>query len=219
MQENGKQEGEEKRTKNIKEEVKEGSKSEENKEPSKDEPCEEVLKELEEIKEKLSKTEEAAKNLSVLYQNLQNEFENYKIRVRKEKEAAKDEGALRIIQGFFEIIDNFEKALESTKTATDINAFIQGVQMIHYQLSRFLQEHGIEKIHSEGEFNPREHEAIEILETEEHEPNQIVKVIQTGYRYKGKVIRPAKVVVSVKPKKDEDKEKEEKENNEENNNN
>ena len=205
MSKNGKQEKEEKKVEEIKEDVEE-KKSEKSTEEK--EECKEILKELEDIKEKLVKTEEAAKNLSMLYQNLQKEFENYKIRVRREKEVAKDEGALRIIQGFFEIIDNFEKALESTKSATDLNAFVQGVQMIHYQLTRFLQEHGIEKIHSEGEFNPTEHEAIEILETEEHEPNKIVKVIQTGYRYKGKVIRPAKVVVAVEPKKEEKKEKE-----------
>ena len=119
--------------------------------------------------------------------------------MRKEKEEAKDEGALRVIKSFIEIVDNFEKALESAKTATDINAFIKGVQMIHYQLNRFLQDHGMEKIEACGEFNPIEHEAIETVKAEEHQPNSIVKVIQTGYKYKGKVIRPAKVVVAVEP--------------------
>jgi len=168
--------------------------------------CEELEKEVQELREKLAKTEEAAKNLSVLYQKLEKEFEDYKIRVRREKEEAKDEGALRILNGFIEIVDNFEKALESAKNATDINAFIKGVQMIHYQLTRFLQDQGMEKVNSEGQFNPQEHEAIEKVETDEHTPNSIVKVIQTGYKYKGKVIRPAKVIVAVEKEKEEGKE-------------
>ncbi len=166
--------------------------------------CEEIEKELEEIKKKLEKTEEAAKRLSVLYQQLQQEFEAYKIRMRKEKEEAKDEGALRIIKGFMEIVDNFEKALESAKTSTDINAFIKGIQMIHYQLVRFLQDHGIERIEEKTEFNPQEHEALETVVSQEHKPNEIVKVVQTGYKYKGKVIRPAKVIVAIPPEEREE---------------
>ncbi len=191
-----------------KEEIKEEAKKEENKEEKEvkevKKECEEIEKELEEIRKKLEKTEEAAKKLSVLYQKLQQEFEDYKIRMRKEKEEAKDEGALRIIKGFMEIVDNFEKALESAKSSTDINAFIKGVQMIHYQLVRFLQEHGIERIEEKTEFNPQEHEALETVVSKEHKPNEIVKILQTGYKYKGKVIRPAKVIVAIPPEEREE---------------
>jgi molecular chaperone GrpE len=208
-EENKKQEGEEKQEETKeKEEIEEKSNSSEEQKEEKEEKkeeCKELEEEIEQLKEKLAKTEEAAKRLSMLYQKLEKEFEDYKIRVRREKEEAKDEGALRILNGFIEIVDNFEKALESTKTATDINAFIKGVQMIHYQLTRFLQDHGIEKVSCEGEFNPQEHEAIETLKTDEYQPNSIVKVIQTGYKYKGKVIRPAKVVVAVEKEKGEEK--------------
>ncbi len=189
-----------------KEEVKETQeqKQEEAKREKSKGECEEIEKELEEIKKKLEKTEEAAKRLSVLYQQLQQEFEAYKIRMRKEKEEAKDEGALRIIKGFMEIVDNFEKALESAKTSTDINAFIKGIQMIHYQLVRFLQDHGIERIEEKTEFNPQEHEALETVVSQEYKPNEIVKVVQTGYKYKGKVIRPAKVIVAIPPEEREE---------------
>ena len=199
---------EEKKEENKKEELEE--KKEDIKDEKEENPCKDLEKEIEELKEKLKKTEEIAKNLSLAYQNLEREFENYKIRMRKEKEEAKDEGALKVIKSFIEIVDNFEKALESAKTATDINAFIKGVQMIHYQLTRFLQEHGMEKIEACGEFNPVEHEAIETVKSEEHQPNSIVKVIQTGYKYKGKVIRPAKVIVAVEKEENKGEEKEEK---------
>jgi len=206
---NENQEVEREEGKKQEEEKVEEKKAEEKKAEEKSElpeECKELEKEVQTLREKLAKTEDAAKRLSLLYQQLEKEFEDYKIRVRREKEEAKNEGALRILQGFIEIVDNFEKALESTKTATDISAFIKGVQMIHYQLTRFLQDHGIEKVSCEGDFNPQEHEAIETLQTDEHKPNTIVKVIQTGYKYKGKVIRPAKVVVAVEKEKGEKKE-------------
>ena len=165
---------------------------------------EELQKEIEELKKKLEKTEESAKRLSAMYQMLQRDFEDYKIRVRKEKEEAREEGILRIAQGFMEILDNFEKALESAKVTKDINSLLKGVEMIHYQLTRFLKEHGIEEISAEEEFNPMEHEALETIISEEHKPNQVIKVLQKGYKYKGKTIRPAKVVVALPPEEREE---------------
>jgi len=165
---------------------------------------ENLQKELDELKKKLQKTEEAAKRLSTLYQTLQKEFEDYKVRMRREKEEAKEEGALRLAKGFMEIVDNFEKALESAKTTTDVNALMKGIQMIHYQLYRFLQEQGIERIDTSSGFNPMEHEAVETVVSEEHQPNQIIKVIQTGYKFRGKTIRPAKVIVAIPPEEREE---------------
>ncbi|WP_293442625.1 nucleotide exchange factor GrpE [Persephonella sp.] len=163
-----------------------------------------LSQEIDQLKEKLQKTEEAAKKLSMLYQSLQKEFEDYKVRMRKEKEEAKEEGALRLAKGFMEIIDNFEKALESAQKTTDINALMKGIQMIHYQLYRFLQEQGIEKIDTSSAFNPLEHEAVETVISKEHKPNEIIKVIQTGYKFRGRTIRPAKVVVAIPPEEREE---------------
>ncbi len=165
---------------------------------------EELKKEIEELRKKLEKTEDTAKRLSAMYQMLQKDFEDYKIRVRKEKEEAKEEGILKIAKGFMEILDNFEKALESAKVTKDINALLKGVEMIHYQLTRFLKEHGIEEISTETEFNPMEHEALETIISTEYKPNQVIKVLQKGYKYKGKTIRPAKVVVALPPEEREE---------------
>ncbi len=165
---------------------------------------EELQKEIEELKKKLEKTEESAKRLSAMYQMLQRDFEDYKIRVRREKEEAREEGILKIAQGFMEILDNFEKALESAKVTKDINSLLKGVEMIHYQLTRFLKEHGIEEISEETEFNPMEHEALETIITTEYKPNQVIKILQKGYKYKGKTIRPAKVVVALPPEEREE---------------
>jgi molecular chaperone GrpE len=162
-----------------------------------DELIKKLQEEVETLKQKLQKTEEAAKRLSALYQSIQKDFEDYKIRAIKEREQIKEESIEKFAKAFLDVVDNFEKALESFKVSNDINATMQGIQMTHYQIMNLLQNYGIEKIEATGEFNPMEHEALETLKTKEYENNQIVKVLQAGYKYKGKVIRPAKVIVAI----------------------
>ncbi|MBK3331632.1 nucleotide exchange factor GrpE [Persephonella atlantica] len=188
----------------MEEEKKEQEKNQEEQLQKCMEENEKLKNEIDQLREKLQKTEEAAKKLSMLYQTVQSEFEAYKERMRREKEEAREEGALRVAKGFMEIVDNFEKALESAKSTTDINALLKGVQMIHYQLTRFLQEQGIEKIDTSSGFNPLEHEAVETVVSTQYKPNEIVKVIQTGYKFRGKTIRPAKVIVAIPPEEREE---------------
>ena len=163
----------------------------------KDALIEQLKKENEELKAKLQKTEEAAKRLSALYQLIQKDFEDYKVRTIKEKEQIKEEAIEKFAKAFLEVVDNFEKALESFQHTNDINSILQGIQMTHYQVINLLKNFGIEKIEDNQEFNPMIHEAIETVKSKEYKPNQIVKVLQHGYTFKGKVIRPAKVIVSV----------------------
>lgn len=163
----------------------------------KDTLIETLKKENEELRAKLIKTDEAAKRLSSLYQMLQKDFEDYKLRAIKEKEQTKEEAIERFAKSFLDVVDNFEKALESLKNPSDLSSIITGIQMVHYQVVKLLQDFGIEKIEASGEFNPNHHEALETLRTKEYPSNHIVRVLQHGYAYKGKVIRPAKVVVAI----------------------
>lgn len=183
------------------EENKNNTNSEENLENNQEVKEEDTIKALKEenetLKQKLIKTEEAAKRLSLLYQTLQKDFEDYKVRMIKEKEQVKEEAVEKFAKSILDVIDNFEKALESFKYTNDINSILTGIHMTHYQIVSILQNFGIEKIEANGQFNPMEHEAVETVRSKEYENNQIVKVLQHGYKYKGKVIRPAKVVVAV----------------------
>lgn len=172
-------------------------------EVDKDALIESLKRENEQLKEKLLKTEEAAKRLSSLYQLLQKDFEDYKIRAIREKEQAKEESIERFAKAFLDVVDNFEKALESLKNPSDIQSIITGIQMVHYMVVKLLQDFGIEKIEVSGEFNPSYHEALETVKTKEYPSNNIIKVLQHGYTYKGKVIRPAKVVVAVSEEEEE----------------
>jgi molecular chaperone GrpE len=72
--------------------------------------------------------------------------------------------------------------------------------MISKQLNEILEQEGLERILAEGEkFNPTLHEAFSQRETEEKADGTILKELERGYMFKGKMLRPSKVEVAKNP--------------------
>jgi len=101
------------------------------------------------------------------------------------------------------IVDNLELALTQLKVLNS-NEGLEGKEdtvskgflQIALQLKRFLKDHQVEELKSEGEkFNPEFHEAAEEVEKEGIEPGTVVEVLSKGYTLHGKLLRPAKVIV------------------------
>jgi len=145
--------------------------------------------------------EEEAEFYKDIAQRVAAEFDNYRKRIASEFEqvrnAAKEELAMRLLV----VLDHMELALQAAESAKDTKAVVEGVRLILKQLRDVLGNEGLRKVKSEGKFDPRYHECVECEESEELEPDEIAEVIQDGYEFKGKVIRPAKVKVAVAPKK------------------
>jgi molecular chaperone GrpE len=94
-----------------------------------------------------------------------------------------------------ELVDNFERALEAP--AEDADGIRKGIELIHQQLLSSLQKFGIESVAAEGmEFDPQQHEALMLVETDAVESQHVVQVIQKGYALNGEILRPARVTVS-----------------------
>ncbi len=149
-----------------------------------------------EIKEEKKDNEAVAKEYLDQLQRLQAEFINYRQRIDKERadiiKFSKEELVLELL----EVLDNFERALDSMKDVKDVSCCKQGVDMIFVQLRSILEKEGLKAIESDGKkFNPYEHEAISKEHSEENE-GTIIGVFQRGYRLKDKVIRPSKVKIS-----------------------
>jgi len=126
---------------------------------------------------------------------LQAEFENFRKRTRRETVEIKETASSGLIAKILPILDNFHRALEAP--AAEMESFLQGIKMIESQLMNQLSEEGLEPIEAAGTaFNPEIHEAVMVDPNEELEENQVVEVLQAGYRMKGKLIRPAMVKVS-----------------------
>ena len=104
---------------------------------------------------------------------------------------------------FLLVGDNLQRALDSSKEENDIGSIVEGLELTIKSFEASLESAGVKPIDPEGEiFNPEKHEAISIIEDEKIEENSILEVIQRGFTIQDRILRPARVVVSKKPKKD-----------------
>jgi molecular chaperone GrpE len=132
------------------------------------------------------------------YLRVQADFDNFRRRTRLEKEDFAKYASLKLIEQLLPVVDNFERALSSSKDTKDFEALVKGLDMTFRQLDQLLAQEGLTPIEAVGQpFNPEFHQAIMQVESEEHEEGIVVEVIQKGYLLKDKVIRPAMVKVSV----------------------
>lgn len=127
----------------------------------------------------------------------QADFDNFRRRTRQEKEEKAKYASQNLIEQLLPVLDNFERALDSSKTSNDFEALAKGVDMIFRQIDQLMDQEGLKRMETVGQpFNPDFHQAIMQVESEEYEEGYIVEEVQKGYMLKDKVIRPAMVKVS-----------------------
>ncbi|HEU64267.1 MAG TPA: nucleotide exchange factor GrpE [Chlamydiae bacterium] len=129
------------------------------------------------------------------------ELENTRKRMQKEKTEALSFAIENTISEFLPLIDNFENALNfATDSSEEVKNWALGFQMILSQIKDILHNHGIVAYHSVGNnFDPHYHDAVEIVESNDHEPGSIIEELAKGYKSATRVIRPARVKVTKKP--------------------
>ena len=125
------------------------------------------------------------------------QFENYRKRSTRELTEATDRGAEGLISRMLNVLDNFGYVLEAAKDHDD--AVAKGVRMVHAELREVLARAGLEDVPGVGApFDPTWHDAVMQVEgetTEQGEPI-VAQVLRNGYRFKGRVLRPASVAVT-----------------------
>lgn len=126
------------------------------------------------------------------------DFDNYRKRMIKEKAETAEYANANLLADLLESLDNFDRTVEASATATDVNSVVEGIKMINSNLVKMLEDkYGLNGYGKEGdEFNPDEHEAIGRIE-EDVEKETLKQVYLKGYKLKDKIIRHAKVMVSV----------------------
>ena len=128
----------------------------------------------------------------------QADFQNFTKRKEKEVEELKKFSSEKIITQFLGSLDNFERAIEASIESKDFDSLLKGVEMIVRNLKDIMTSEGVEEISTEGAFNPEYHHAVGVEACEDKNEDEIIKVLQKGYTMKGKVIRPAMVIVCKK---------------------
>lgn len=122
------------------------------------------------------------------YRNLQTEIEQKKSDWVKLSE-------LQILTEFIPVYENFKKAFAAAKK--DDDSWVKGIECIMKQLGDVLKLHGVEEIKTVGEkFDPKFHEAIGEEESEDSEPEIILKEVSGGYKLGARVLQAAQVIVS-----------------------
>ncbi|MGZ3515023.1 MAG: nucleotide exchange factor GrpE [Thermodesulfobacteriota bacterium] len=160
-------------------------------------------KEIDELKKKLEEKEKEIKEHHDRLLRLAADFENYKKRTAKEKEEWTKFANEDLIRAILPFIDNLERAVNHAQKVSDVGVLIEGVRLTLQQLFQALNKFGLSTFESVGKpFDPTVHEAMLVVETDQHEPNQVVEEFQKGYLLNDRLLRPATVSVSKAPEKE-----------------
>jgi len=144
------------------------------------------------IEEVLPTEEDKLKQEKDKYLRLLAEFDNYKKRTAKEKQALSDMVVCECINKILPVYDNL---LRATQSDGDTDSLKKGVEMVIKQFSDFMDAMSIEEIATEH-FNPDYHNAVMHIEDESLGENEIIDVLQKGYKRGDNVIRHSMVKVA-----------------------
>ena len=129
------------------------------------------------------------------------ELDNYRKRAARERTEAIQYANESLLSKLLPVLDNFEMALNAaSEPAASAESIKTGVAMISGQLRQALGEAGLEELDAAGQaFDPNLHEAVAQLESAEVPEGQVLHRLRKGYRLRGRLLRPASVVVAKAP--------------------
>ncbi len=128
------------------------------------------------------------------------DFDNFRKRVKREKSDLIQFGNEALLRDFLPIVDNIERILTYSFQEGNWKSFQEGIELVLAEIHKTFSKYGVEPIEALGKpFDPNLHEAMQRCETDEAAPNTVVEVLQKGYLYRGRLLRPALVVVAVQP--------------------
>ncbi|MDR2388736.1 MAG: nucleotide exchange factor GrpE [Tannerellaceae bacterium] len=133
--------------------------------------------------------------LNDAYLRLMAEFDNYRKRTLREKAELIKSGGETLLTALLPVIDDLERAMQTVRTAENIQAVKEGVELIHTKFINFLTQQGVKPIPSTNEpFDTETFEAVAMIPDKDRK-GKVIDTVQTGYTLYDKVIRHAKVVV------------------------
>jgi len=150
---------------------------------------------MEQLKQELAESRDQLLRLAA-------EFENYKKRMAREQETLIKYAGENILRELLSAADNLDRALEqgsadSGDAQKSLDALLQGVSLTQKGLLATLEKFEVVPIDSVGsEFDPNEHEAMTMEPSDTVPANHVLQEFAKGYRFKDRLLRPAKVVVS-----------------------
>jgi molecular chaperone GrpE len=125
------------------------------------------------------------------------EFDNYRKRVERERADSYLRAQAQLAEKLLDALDDLQRIADYDPATTPSQALHEGAEMVEKKFLRALESAGLELVDAEGRpFDPTQHEAIATVPTEaSEEDDTVADVFQKGYRFKGLLLRPARVRV------------------------
>jgi molecular chaperone GrpE len=125
------------------------------------------------------------------------DYDNFRKRTRRELEEARRGGREDLLRAVLPVFDNLERAIQSAQRSSDVKAMTEGLTMVQRQFIDALGREGIARVQTVGRpFDPTVHEAIQQVETADHEAGTVIAEVQPGYTQGDRLLRAAMVVVA-----------------------
>lgn len=159
-----------------------------------------VMDDLEALRERTTALQQERDEFRGLLQRTRADFENYQKRTQRDSAQERRYWHAGMALDLLPILDNFERAVAAAKQAGETGPLVQGVAMVQVQVLDVLKRHGITPIEAQGQpFDPNLHQAVMQQPSAEQPPNTVLQVLEQGFMIHDRVLRPARVVVSVAP--------------------
>jgi molecular chaperone GrpE len=153
------------------------------------------------LQEELERVKAERDSLVERLARLQAEFDNARKREARERSEFRDYAVAGAIEQFLPVLDNFQLALKSTGSAEQLRT---GVELIVKQMEEALRSLNVQPVETVGtQFDPRVHEALEMVEKPDVPDHQVFEEVRRGYRVKERLLRPALVRVASNPQQKE----------------
>ncbi len=162
------------------------------------EEVEEVIEktETELLQEKVAELEKELEITKNAYYKEYADTENTKKRLIADAANQKKYRIQDFLNQILPVLDTLDRSLQLESEDEQFQKLKTGITMMKDQLFAALVNEGVEEINNEGEFDPNVHQALLTEAKEGIEPNQILEVLQKGYKLKDRVIRASLVKVS-----------------------
>ncbi len=154
-------------------------------------------KEIEKLKTKIKELEAERDELKDSLLRKVAEFENYKRRTENDQLNLIKYAAEPFILSVLQVYDDLERSLKHAEESDNQDSLKEGLKLVFDKFTKILKEHGVERIKAKGEpFDFNLHEALLQQPAEGVPPHTVLEEVEPGYKYKDKVIRHSKVIVS-----------------------
>ncbi len=156
--------------------------------------------ELEEARHALESSEKRTAEYLESLQRMKAEFENYRKRMVREQTVFLETANADLVTKLLPVLDDLELALQHGAETNGAESLTEGLRMVYGKFLELLVKEGLEEINPEGNpFDPQEAEAMMSVPSAEHDDCTVLQVLKKGYRWRGKLLRPAMVTVSQCP--------------------